>query len=174
MRVLGIDPGTRVAAWAIYDAVADTVMDYREVVFSKKSSADERLKQVPDMLAEIIPDNSSLDLVAYEKMFSMGNNADAPLAVFAWLIRIRCLEVGVPFIEIPHTSVYKEVVGRGSATKEEVQVSLSERFGEPFPSTDVTDAIAIAIAGVTFRQKEKKPRTRKASKASRNNTGKKP
>lgn len=169
MRVLGIDPGTRVSAWAIYDTQLERVLDYEEKVFSKKAGVDDRLREAVEWLGTAIPRDISIDLVAYEKMFTSGNGADAPLAVFAWLIRSRCYATHVPVLEIPHTSVYLEVVGKGNAKKEEVKDSLESRFQEKFPSTDISDAVAIAIAGTTYKAKEKKPRTPKVSKASKDN-----
>lgn len=163
MRILGIDPGTREFAWAIYDTELDKVLDYRHHTLSKKDSLDSRLREAETILISLIRQGDSTDLIAYEKMFSMGNGADAPLAVFAWLIRNRAWWAEKLAIEIPHTSVYKEVVGDGKATKEEIKASLETRFEEVYPSADVSDAVAIAIAATTYKPKKKKPR-KEASK----------
>lgn len=162
MRILGIDPGTREFAWAIYDTEFDMVMDYQHVTLDKKEKdVDARLRKAETILQDLIRASDSIDLIAYEMMFSRGNAADAPLAVFAWLIRQRAWWAKKLFIEIPHTSAYKEVVGDGKATKEDVKASLETRFREKFPSTDVTDAIVMALASVTYTPKGKKKKPRK-------------
>jgi Holliday junction resolvasome RuvABC endonuclease subunit len=146
----------------MYDTQLERVLDYGYMKFEKKGTVDDRLREATHWLGLILPPAVSIDLVAYEKMFTSGNGADAPLAVFAYLIRNRCYATGIPVLEIPHTSAYLHAIGKGNATKEEVKSSLESRFQEEFPNTDISDAVAIALGAITYRPKEKKPKTRKS------------
>lgn len=174
MRIIGIDPGTKRMGFACLDTEDNTILNAGHYDFSGKD-VDIRLLDIERRLSDIFYyERRWFDTVAYEKMFSMGNAADAPLAVVAWMIRKYCKMTGVEFIEIPHTSVYKEITGDGKSTKEDVKAFLESLYDTHFVSLDASDAAAIAIAASTYRPKEKKPRTRKVQKASRDGAKKKP
>lgn len=149
MRILGIDPGTRALGYAIYDSERDDLLDVG-LWELKGKEVDDRLDLVAPAMVDLLPGGCNIDLVAVERMFSTGNSADAALAVVAYLVRRRARCLGIPHVEIPAASVRKIVVGKGNAKKPEVLAYLVQRFGWEFPTTDASDAAAVAVAGASL------------------------
>lgn len=144
---MGIDPSTRSLGWALFDTDSVRFVGHgtKKVI---GADADERCDALPNLLRELLPFGCNVDAVAIERMFSTGRNADAPLAVVAYLMRRRCRSLGVPYVEIPPATAKKRVVGNGTAAKAQVRAHIEARFGESFDSTDAADAACVALAAV--------------------------
>lgn len=63
---------------------------------------------------------------------------------FGTLIRIALLEAGIPWCEVPPTTLKKWTTGKGNAKKDQMAVSVKARWGYESPSHDVVDAVALA------------------------------
>ena len=149
-RFMGLDPGSSCMGFAIYDEESNRIVRKGSYKAPGKS-VDARLLHIQEWIeTELLgpPEAGSriCHSVGYEKMFSVGNAADAPLAIIAWFIRVACARRSIPFIEIPHAAIYKHAVGDGTLDKKQVQRILGDRFGVSFANTDESDAVATAIA----------------------------
>ncbi|MCA9697360.1 MAG: crossover junction endodeoxyribonuclease RuvC [Myxococcales bacterium] len=151
-RVLGIDPGTRVVGYAIIDVPAPGRFDYVECGVLKVEAKDElhvRLLELTVGVRELIGEFAPASL-AIERAFTGLNSASAlKLAEARGALKLVALEHGLAVSEYAPAMVKRAVVGRGRATKAEVQarVRLLCRLGK-LPRSDAADALAIAICHV--------------------------
>ncbi|HLT40132.1 MAG TPA: crossover junction endodeoxyribonuclease RuvC [Enhygromyxa sp.] len=151
-RILGVDPGTRVVGYAILDVPAPGRFEYVECGVLKVRAADElgaRLLEIGAAVREIIAEFRPAGL-AIERAFHGLNAASAlKLAEARGALKLIALEHGLSVDEYAPAMIKRAVVGRGRATKAEVQarVRLLCRLGS-VPQADAADALAIAICHV--------------------------
>lgn len=151
-RILGVDPGTRVVGYAILDVPAPGRFEYVECGVVKVRAADDlsaRLLELGGSLREIITEFRPANL-AIERAFHGLNAASAlKLAEARGALKLIALEHGLSVSEYAPAMIKRAVVGRGRATKAEVQarVRLLCRLGS-IPEADAADALAIAICHV--------------------------
>lgn len=151
-RILGVDPGTRVVGYAVIDVVAPGRFDYVECGVLKVRAADDlgaRLLELGSALREVIAEFTPAGL-AIERAFHGLNAASAlKLAEARGALKLVALEHGLSVSEYAPAMIKRAVVGRGRATKAEVQarVRLLCRLGSA-PEADAADALAIAICHV--------------------------
>jgi crossover junction endodeoxyribonuclease RuvC len=148
-RILGVDPGTRVAGWGLVETSGSrSKLVACGVLRMTTDDMPTRLKDLADGLRAVLRAQSPT-AVAVETQF-FGKSATAALAVgmsrgVAMLVAAEC---GVPVHEYTPATVKKAVVGNGNASKEQVAAMVRVILGlaeAPKPA-DVTDAIAIALA----------------------------
>jgi len=149
LRILGIDPGTRVVGYGIVDKVAG---DFKAVTWgaiSVRSSKDmtERLLEIHQGLTKVIEEYKP-DEVALEGAF-FGKSAKAALRIGQGqgaAILTAALS-GLPVTLYAPREAKKAVVGSGSASKEQVQRMVQVILGlkEPPKPLDAADALSIAI-----------------------------
>jgi crossover junction endodeoxyribonuclease RuvC len=152
MRVLGIDPGTRVVGYALLDVPAPGRFVYVECGVLRVRARDElaaRLLEIASGMRELITEFSP-QVLAIERAFHGLNAASAlTLAEARGALKLVALEQGVTIREYAPAMVKRAVVGRGRATKADVQARvrvLCRLTSEPEP--DAADALAIAICHV--------------------------
>lgn len=146
MRILGIDPSTTACGWALYDSKTERLLACETM---KVPGGDllQRLVRLEDVIHDIIPQGCDVDLVTIESSFSKGRNSDRPLAYVSVRFELRAYRLGMAYRLMTNQAVRKIVVGRGNATKVDVQIALRQRFGMEFDSLDASDAAAVAVAG---------------------------
>ena len=154
VRILGIDPGSRVTGFGIVDL--DTRLSTYVTSGCIRVSGDtlpERLKCIFEELSEIImlyrPDE-----VAVENVF-MHRNAGSALklgqargaAICAAVVKL------LPVSEYAPAEIKQTVVGRGRAEKEQVQHMVKVLLNLPSsPQADAADALATALCHCHTRQ----------------------
>jgi len=147
-RVLGVDPGTRVAGWGVVDWHGNRArMVGCGAIRTKGKDMPQRLRQIYDGLVEVAELHLP-DVVAVEKPF-MGKNAQSTLAI--GMARAVALLVGaqrdLECAEYSPAMIKKAVVGNGAAGKEQVGAMVRVILGlaeQPRPA-DATDALAVAL-----------------------------
>jgi crossover junction endodeoxyribonuclease RuvC len=150
-RVLGIDPGTRVAGWGVVEVRGNTSrLVAAGAVRLRAGSVEARLAELRSALAEVIAAHAP-EVVSVERPF-FGKNAASALTVgmARGIALLVAAEAGLAVHEYPPATVKKAVVGRGGASKEQVAAMIRVLLGlreAPKPA-DVTDALAIALAHV--------------------------
>jgi crossover junction endodeoxyribonuclease RuvC len=149
MRILGIDPGTRVVGYGI---VEEARGDLRPVAFGAiRTGRDlppaQRYLQIFEGLTEVIRRHRP-DEVAVEKVFS-GKSPQSAIRIGEGrgLALLAAAIEELPVSEYAATVVKKAVVGSGSGSKEQIQELVRRLLGlreapRPF---DASDALAIAI-----------------------------
>jgi crossover junction endodeoxyribonuclease RuvC len=151
MRIIGIDPALRMTGFGI--------IDYKNCGFSLvragtiSTSADKdlpsRLIQIFDSVNHLISEFKP-QVMVLEKIYSHSRHP-ATAFILGQARGIICLaagKAGLKLVEYSATHVKKSVVGRGLASKEQVQRMVAALLGmKTLPKyKDVTDALALAIA----------------------------
>jgi crossover junction endodeoxyribonuclease RuvC len=152
-RVLGIDPGTRIAGYAVLDF--DTRGDARIVdagVFRLDAEAplSVRLRQLFEDVAALLAEHAPSH-VALEAIFSHPEHARTAIQMAhgRGVVLLAAELRGVPVAELPPAEVKKALTGNGRATKEQMQRAVMAQCGlDAMPEPpDVADAIGIALTG---------------------------
>jgi crossover junction endodeoxyribonuclease RuvC len=148
MRILGIDPGTRVCGYGVIevDGPDARALDYG-VVRARDASLPKRLQAVHRGLRTII-DRFQPDVAALEGAF-FGKNALSALKIGegrgAALLAVA--DGGIEVVEYAPAEVKKAVTGSGRAQKGQVQqmVRILLNLRELPEPEDAADALAIAL-----------------------------
>ena len=154
IRILGIDPGSRLTGFGVLDCAADQATYVASgAVNSIDGEFPQRLKQIFDSISEIVHQYRP-DVLAIESVFVHKNPGSALKlghARSAALCATFALDVKV--FEYAPREIKQAVVGTGGATKEQVQhmvVSMLQLDGNP--SSDAADALAAALCHAHHRQ----------------------
>jgi crossover junction endodeoxyribonuclease RuvC len=149
VKVLGIDPGTRIVGWAVLETAGSEVrvLGFGAVDASKRGlPIAERAGRIYGSLDEVIR-RFDPDCMAIEEAF-FGRNVKAALRMgegrgFAI---VAAANRGLPVHEYAARSVKKSAVGTGSADKSQVQEMMRRNLGlEAVPEPeDAADALAVA------------------------------
>jgi crossover junction endodeoxyribonuclease RuvC len=154
MRVLGIDPGLRVAGYGCIDlqgnSVTPKLVEAGAIRMKTDRSISFRLKQLHDDICEIMTELTP-DVLAVEKIFTHEDHPSTATVMghARGVILLAGEQAGVPLIELTPAEIKKSVTGNGRATKEQVQHAIASLLllSEPPKPPDVADALAIAITG---------------------------
>ena len=147
LRILGIDPGSRLTGFGVLDFEADNATYVASgTVQSMDGDFPDRLKRIFDSVGEIVEEFRP-DAVAIESIF-VHRNAGSALKLGHARSAAICatFENDVDVFEYAPREIKLAVVGTGSATKDQVQhmvVAILNLEGEP--STDAADALATAL-----------------------------
>lgn len=148
MRVLGIDPGSRITGFGVVQVLRNGALSYvaSGCVRIPKGSLASRLKTVYDGVSEIIRTYQPT-VLAIEKVF-MAVNADSALKLGQ--ARGAAILAGVnhslPVSEYTALQIKRAAVGKGHAAKSQVQHMVKALLGLPAsPQADAADALACAI-----------------------------
>lgn len=150
VRILGIDPGTRLVGYGFLAGPSAAGRSWREVRHGRiavRGSVEERLvgivREIRTILAGTRP-----DVVALEEAF-YGRDARSALRLGesrgAILVAVR--EQGIPVMQFPPAVVKRAVAGNGAATKEQVGSMVRRLLGPAAKDAaeDAADALAVAI-----------------------------
>lgn len=156
MRILGLDPGSRVCGYGVIDVDGEQLR-YVEcgVLTAPESHAMEvRLGEIARGLREVIGELAP-KVAAVEDVFVHQQNPRSGLA----LAQARGMAIaviglaGLRVTSYPPAIVKKSVAGAGGAGKDQVARMVQALIGlRSLPKADATDALAIAIThGRTMR-----------------------
>ena len=149
MRILGVDPGSRVTGWGVVDASG---WEIRFVAHGVIRAGDEdalgpRLVRLAQGLRSVIAEHGAEE-VAIENVFTAKNARSALVLGHArGVLMLAATEAGLPLHEYTPMQVKNAVTGAGRAEKEQVRAALTLQLGLtalPRP-LDASDALAIAI-----------------------------
>ncbi|MGD2137403.1 MAG: crossover junction endodeoxyribonuclease RuvC [Gammaproteobacteria bacterium] len=146
-RILGIDPGSRVTGYGIIDQQG------QRLVYIASGCIQARGESLPQRLGTIFSGISAVieqylpEELGIERVF-MNRNADSALKLGQARGAAICAGVQgrVPVAEYAAREVKQAVVGRGGATKEQVQHMVCVLLSLPQPPpSDAADALAVAV-----------------------------
>ena len=152
MKILGIDPGTKVMGYGIIDADDDeiTLVDFGVLIPTSKDSASERLHDLYQGLVEVIR-RYRPDAVAVEQPFVSKNVRSAMAIGRAQTIALLAAAgKHIPTFEYTPTQIKQRVANYGASSKEQIQEMVKIQLGLseiPEPN-DAADALAVAICHV--------------------------
>jgi crossover junction endodeoxyribonuclease RuvC len=154
MRVLGIDPGLRIAGYAVVDLAHDArdpvLVEAGVVRLRAQHTVPQRLSQLFADLRELI-EEARPDRMAVEETIVHVKHVRTAIIMGhgRGVVLLAAAERGLPIDELAPTEIKKAFTGRGHASKEQMQRAVMHQFGlatAPDPP-DVADAIAIAATG---------------------------
>lgn len=151
-RILGVDPGTLTVGYGLLDWRAPGRFDYVECGVLKvdgRRALNWRLGELSSALEEVILELKPVEL-AIELAFHGKNAASAlKLAEARGAFKVLAMRHGLAVFEYAPARIKRVVVGKGRATKAEVQrrVSIVCELSRS-PATDAADALAVALCHV--------------------------
>jgi len=155
VRLLGIDPGSRITGYGILDMDGPRSRYVASGCIQTDSARPlpERLKTIFEGVARVIREYQPAEAAA-EQVF-MHRNPDSALKLGQARGAALCAVVmaGLPVSEYAPRAIKQAVVGGGAADKSQVQrmVALLLNLPEP-PQADAADALAVAICHGHTRQ----------------------
>ena len=153
MRILGIDPGSRIAGFGCIEpgekqTSAFKIVDAGVIKLSATASFTERLgtlyQTIDELMEELQPDVFSI-----EKAFTFINPSSAlKLGEIRGACIACALKHKLPIGELAPKTVKMLITDNGNASKEQVCVIIQKilRFEKGALPYDVTDALAIALS----------------------------
>lgn len=148
MRILGIDPGSRVTGYGIISThgrelgfvACGTIRTAAEAAFSK------RLLIIFHDLREVIAAHGP-EVAAVEDVFIDRNPRSAlKLGHARGAAMVAAMDCGLPIFDYPARRVKQAVAGYGQADKVQVQHMVRALLAlDAAPSRDASDALAVAI-----------------------------
>ena len=149
MRILGIDPGSRVCGYGMVVAPAGGALAYVEcgvLTAPEHRPAEQRLGEIARGLAEVL-DELRPDVIALEEVFARVNVKSALALAQARGMALAVVGLrGLRVASYTAPLVKKTITGRGRAEKEQVARMVAALVGlrRP-PRSDAADALALAI-----------------------------
>ncbi|MBN1442891.1 MAG: crossover junction endodeoxyribonuclease RuvC [Planctomycetes bacterium] len=148
MRILGVDPGTRIAGYGVLDAAGGARLSLVACGAIRMPAAGmpERLRVLYEELVRLIEEHRprilSVETVFHGKSFQSVQKVGEARGVVLLAGAMHGIEVE----EFTPAVVKKTVTGSGRASKPQVQSMMARLLGlEPPPEpVDVTDALALA------------------------------
>lgn len=146
VRILGIDPGSRLMGYGIVDSQATQIKFVDCGAISASGEHADRLRQIFHAISQIVAEHDP-DEVAIERVF-VHRNADSALKLGQARAAALCATFGaeLPIHEYAARHIKKAVVGKGSAEKGQVQHMVRMLLGlREAPGPDAADALAAAL-----------------------------
>jgi crossover junction endodeoxyribonuclease RuvC len=155
MRILGIDPGSRVLGYGVVDSDGRRQLCYVEcgvVEARREHPLERRLAEIASGLDEVIRELAP-DVVAAEDVFTATNARSAlALGQARGAALVVCGRAALRVWAYPPATVKQAVTGRGRAPKEQVARMVQALLGlKRLPRSDAADALAVAVAHAHIR-----------------------
>lgn len=154
MRILGIDPGSRITGFGIIERDGNRT-HYVESGCVRAGDGDfmPRLKTIFDGISEIVATYRPAE-VAIERVF-MHRNPDSALKLGQARGAAICavLQAGLPISEYTPAEIKQATVGKGNAAKAQIQHMVQALLQLPgIPQADAADALAVALCHIHTSQ----------------------
>jgi crossover junction endodeoxyribonuclease RuvC len=151
VRILGIDPGSRVTGYAVISASDEpsprlTYVECGVVTAQEDDALERRLGEIVSGIKEIIAELRP-QAVAMEDVFH-GKNVRSVIALAQarGAVLVACDQAGLAVSAYAPALVKQSVTGRGRADKAQVSAMVRGLLGlRRAPRPDATDALAVAI-----------------------------
>ena len=154
MRILGIDPGTRITGYGVIDVEGNRLRHVDNGIIKTRSSEDLplRLKTIYDGLVSVLGEFSP-EVVAIEQVFLAKNpRAALTLGHARGTAVLAAVNLDREVYEYSALQVKSAVVGYGHAAKQQVQHMVKVLLNLPeIAQEDAADALAVAICHANSR-----------------------
>ncbi|MEN8188573.1 MAG: crossover junction endodeoxyribonuclease RuvC [Thermodesulfobacteriota bacterium] len=153
MRILGIDPGSRLTGYGVVESVGSQLgfVACGVVKTNPKLSFSHRLGEIFDGINEVVQLHDP-DVAAVEDVFMAANpNSALKLGQARGAAITALLRNGLSVHDYSAKKVKQGVAGYGQAPKEQVQHMVCVLLGlSKSPSADAADALAVAICHANY------------------------
>lgn len=148
MRILGLDPGSRICGYGVIDQIGAELryVECGVLTAPEERPMEERLGEIARGLREVIAELAPA-VVAIEDVFSHQNVRSALALAQARGMALAVVGLaGLSVASYPPASVKKAVSGSGRADKDQIARMVQVLIGlRSLPRADATDALAVAI-----------------------------
>ncbi len=148
MKILGIDPGSRITGYGIITKEGNRLIHVDNGAIFTDSAKDfpSRLERIFRSLNEVIETHRP-DVVAVENIFFSNNVQSAlKLGQARGAAIVAGVNAGLTVFEYTALQVKQAVVGNGKAAKQQVQQMIKVLLNLPeIAQEDASDALAVAI-----------------------------
>ena len=154
MRILGIDPGTRITGYGIIDAEGNRLRHVDNGVIATSSShcLADRLKVIYDGLLQVIEDHGPAEMSIEQVFLAKNPRAALTLGHARGTAMLAGVNANLPVCEYSALQVKSAVVGYGHAGKQQVQQMVKALLNLPaIAQEDAADALAVAICHANSR-----------------------
>jgi crossover junction endodeoxyribonuclease RuvC len=151
MRVLGIDPGSRITGYGIVDQQGNRLVHVDNGAIFTDSATDfaGRLKQIFEGLSAVIAEYRPEQVAVENIFFSTNVQSALKLGQARGAAIVAAVHAGLPVAEYTALQVKQAVVGQGRAEKGQVQKMLKALLGLPeIAQPDASDALAVAVCHI--------------------------
>jgi len=151
MRILGIDPALTITGYGVIDTVKNKLflIEAGIVQTSPKEAVPKRLNKLYRAIEKLIKDTKP-DVLVLEKLYVHYRHPTTAyiLGQARGVICLVCSRCNIPLVEYAATRMKKAILGCGLGSKYQVQRMVANLLNlKSLPkNTDVTDALALAIA----------------------------
>lgn len=151
MRILGIDPALTITGYGVIDFKQNrlSLLEAGIVTTRSQEIVTKRLSKIYAAVTKLISDTKP-DVAVLEKLYAHYRHPTTAyiLGQARGVICLACARENVPLVEYAATRIKKAIVGKGLASKYQVQRMVASilNLGHLPKYTDVTDALALAIA----------------------------
>ena len=147
VRILGIDPGSRITGFGVVDIQVGQVA-YVDCGCVRADADDMaiRLHQIHTAIAQVVAQHQPHEL-AIEKVFVHRNVSSAlKLGQARGAALVAVVAAGIAVHEYSPNEIKQAITGRGHADKQQVQHMVRMLLGlRRSPASDAADALAVAI-----------------------------
>ena len=150
MKILGIDPALSITGYGLIEAKNNklALVEAGIISTSSKELITRRLEKIHRGVIKLISDTTP-DVLVLEKIYAHYRHPTTSyiLGEARGVICLAAAAKNIPLVEYAATRVKKAVVGKGLASKYQVQRMMAEMLGlKTLPKfLDVTDALALAV-----------------------------
>ncbi|MEM8875031.1 MAG: crossover junction endodeoxyribonuclease RuvC [Planctomycetota bacterium] len=150
MRILGIDPGTRLTGYGVIDFHPSTpaLIDAGVIRLNGDADIPHRLVELEAELDEILAEHRP-DVCAVEQLYAHYNHPRTSIIMghARGVILLCAARANVRVRELSANRIKQSLTGHGHASKEQMQAAVQHQWGLPQPPepADVADALAVAL-----------------------------
>jgi crossover junction endodeoxyribonuclease RuvC len=152
LRVLGIDPGSRVTGYGIVELTGALTRPIAWGAIPTQGDHCDRLRQIFSKVGMLVAEHEP-DVIAVERVF-VHKNADSALKLGQARAAAICATFGrqLAIHEYAPREIKKALVGNGSAEKHQVEYMVKVLLGlRDKMQADAADALAVAICHLHSR-----------------------
>ncbi|HSA58697.1 MAG TPA: crossover junction endodeoxyribonuclease RuvC [bacterium] len=148
MRILGIDPGSRITGYGVVEKRGSSFLhvDNGCLILRPADPIPYRLEQIYSGLLEMLA-RYKPDAAAVEEVFFAKNAASSiKLGEARGVALLAAVQARIPVFEYATREVKQAITGFGQASKDQVQKMVKSVLGLPqVAQEDASDALAVAI-----------------------------
>lgn len=157
MKILGIDPGLNITGYAVVEnkGAGIKILEAGFIKTTSKENIEKRLEKIYKSLFDLIK-TLKPDVLVLEKLYAHYRHP-VTACLLGHVRGVICLlsaVENVPFFEYGSTRIKKSIVGKGHASKNQVQRMVEHTLHLKQPiQEDVADALAIAMAHINISER---------------------
>ena len=157
MRVLGVDPGSRITGYGLVEKKNDTLICIHSghIASSGKTPFYERIHKIFQTMVEVMGEYRPQEMAIEDLFYAKNIQSSLKLGHARGAVLIAAVQCGIQIFEYTPLEIKKSVVGYGRATKEQVrsmvQIILKLKTK---PALDTSDALAAAICHLNWSRFE--------------------